>query len=339
VKAAVVNEFKKALEIKEVERPKLEEGEVLVKIEACGVCHTDLHAAHGDWPVKPKLPLIPGHEGVGIVVEVAKGVKSIKVGDRVGIPWLYSACGECEYCLTGQETLCPHQLNGGYSVDGGYAEYCKAPADYVAKIPDNLDPVEVAPILCAGVTTYKALKVSGARPGEWVAIYGIGGLGHIALQYAKAMGLNVVAVDISDEKSKLAKDLGADIAINGLKEDPVKAIHDQVGGVHAAISVAVNKKAFEQAYQSVKRGGTLVVVGLPNADLPIPIFDTVLNGVSVKGSIVGTRKDMQEALDFAARGKVRPIVETAELEEINEVFERMEKGKINGRVVLKLKED
>lgn len=339
MKAAVVNEFKKALEIKEVERPKLEEGEVLVKIEACGVCHTDLHAAHGDWPIKPKLPLIPGHEGVGIVVEVAKGVKSIKVGDRVGIPWLYSACGECEYCLTGQETLCPHQLNGGYSVDGGYAEYCKAPADYVAKIPDNLDPVEVAPILCAGVTTYKALKVSGARPGEWVAIYGIGGLGHIALQYAKAMGLNVVAVDISDEKSKLAKDLGADIAINGLKEDPVKAIHDQVGGVHAAISVAVNKKAFEQAYQSVKRGGTLVVVGLPNADLPIPIFDTVLNGVSVKGSIVGTRKDMQEALDFAARGKVRPIVETAELEEINEVFERMEKGKINGRIVLKLKED
>lgn len=339
MKAAVVNEFKKALEIKEVERPKLEEGEVLVKIRACGVCHTDLHAAHGDWPVKPKLPLIPGHEGVGIVVEVAKGVKSIKVGDRVGIPWLYSACGECEYCLTGQETLCPHQLNGGYSVDGGYAEYCKAPADYVAKIPDNLDPVEVAPILCAGVTTYKALKVSGARPGEWVAIYGIGGLGHIALQYAKAMGLNVVAVDISDEKSKLAKDLGADIAINGLKEDPVKAIHDQVGGVHAAISVAVNKKAFEQAYQSVKRGGTLVVVGLPNADLPIPIFDTVLNGVSVKGSIVGTRKDMQEALDFAARGKVRPIVETAELEEINEVFERMEKGKINGRIVLKLKED
>ncbi|MEK5325429.1 alcohol dehydrogenase AdhP [Aeribacillus sp. FSL M8-0254] len=339
MKAAVVNEFKKALEIKEVERPKLEEGEVLVKIEACGVCHTDLHAAHGDWPIKPKLPLIPGHEGVGIVVEVAKGVKSIKVGDRVGIPWLYSACGECEYCLTGQETLCPHQLNGGYSVDGGYAEYCKAPADYVAKIPDNLDPVEVAPILCAGVTTYKALKVSGARPGEWVAIYGIGGLGHIALQYAKAMGLNVVAVDISDEKSKLAKDLGADIAINGLKEDPVKAIHDRVGGVHAAISVAVNKKAFEQAYQSVKRGGTLVVVGLPNADLPIPIFDTVLNGVSVKGSIVGTRKDMQEALDFAARGKVRPIVETAELEEINEVFERMEKGKINGRIVLKLKED
>jgi len=339
MKAAVVNEFKKELEIKEVEKPALEDGEVLVKIEACGVCHTDLHAAHGDWPIKPKLPLIPGHEGVGIVVEVAKGVKSIKVGDRVGIPWLYSACGECEYCLTGQETLCPHQLNGGYSVDGGYAEYCKAPANYVAKIPENLDPVEVAPILCAGVTTYKALKVSEAKPGDWVAIYGIGGLGHIALQYAKAMGLNVVAVDISDEKSELARQLGADITINGLKEDPVQSIHEQVGGVQAAISVAVTKKAFEQAYQSVKRGGCLVVVGLPHDNLPIPIFNTVLNGVTIKGSIVGTRKDMQEALDFAARGKVRPIVETASLEEINDVFHKMENGQIKGRIVLKMKEE
>lgn len=242
MKAAVVNEFKKSLEIKEVEKPTLESGEVLVKIEACGVCHTDLHAAHGDWPVKPKLPLIPGHEGVGIVVEVANDVSSIKVGDRVGIPWLYSACGECEYCLSGQETLCEDQLNGGYSVDGGYAEYCKAPADYVARIPKEADPVQIAPILCAGVTTYKALKVSGAKPGEWVAIYGIGGLGHIALQYAKAMGLNVVAVDISDDKSKLALELGADIAINGLKEDPVATIKEKVGGVHAAVSVAVSKK-------------------------------------------------------------------------------------------------
>ncbi|SOB94046.1 propanol-preferring alcohol dehydrogenase [Ureibacillus xyleni] len=336
MKAAVVNEFNKSLEIKEVEKPTLERGEILVKIEACGVCHTDLHAAHGDWPVKPKLPLIPGHEGVGVVVEVASDVSSVKIGDRVGIPWLYSACGDCEYCLSGQETLCPNQLNGGYSVDGGYAEYCKAPADYVARIPKEADPVEIAPILCAGVTTYKALKISGAKPGEWVAIYGIGGLGHIALQYAKAMGLNVVAVDISDDKSNLALELGADIAINGLKEDPVEAIKEKVGGVHAAVSVAVSKKAFEQAYQSVRRGGTLVVVGLPNDELPIPIFDTVLNAVTVKGSIVGTRKDMQEAIDFAVRGKVRAMIETTELDNINEVFKRMEEGKINGRVVLKI---
>ncbi|WP_338453260.1 alcohol dehydrogenase AdhP [Niallia oryzisoli] len=336
MKAAVVNEFKQALEIKEVPKPTLGYGEILVKIEACGVCHTDLHAAHGDWPVKPKLPLIPGHEGVGVIVEMGEGVKSLKIGDRVGIPWLFSACGECEYCLSGRETLCPNQQNGGYSVDGGYAEYCKAPADYVARIPEGLDPIEVAPILCAGVTTYKALKVSEAKPGDWVAIYGIGGLGHIALQYAKAMGFNVIAVDIADEKLELASQLGADITINGLKNDPVQTIKEKVGGVQASVSVAVTRKAFEQAYQSVKRGGTLVVVGLPHDELPIPIFDTVLNGVSVKGSIVGTRKDMQEALDFAARGKVRSQIETAPLDSINEVFDDMVSGKINGRIVLKM---
>lgn len=336
MKAAVVNEFKNKLEIKEVPKPTLEYGEVLVKIEACGVCHTDLHAAHGDWPVKPKLPLIPGHEGVGIVEEIAEGVTSVKVGDRVGIPWLYSACGECEYCLTGRETLCEDQLNGGYSVDGGYAEYCKAPANYVAKIPSNVDPVEIAPILCAGVTTYKALKVSEAKPGDWVAIYGIGGLGHVALQYAKAMGFNVIAVDIQNEKLELAKSLGADITINGKETDPAQAIKEQVGGVQAAVSVAVTKIAFEQAYQSIKRGGTLVVVGLPHADLPIPIFNTVLNAVTVRGSIVGTRKDMQEAIEFAAQGKVKTNIETAPLDSINEVFEKMEKGQINGRIVLKV---
>ncbi|WP_040037693.1 alcohol dehydrogenase AdhP [Bacillus thermotolerans] len=334
MKAAVVNEFKQDLEIKNVEKPAPGRGEVLVKIEACGVCHTDLHAAHGDWPVKPKLPLIPGHEGVGIVEEVGEGVTLLKVGDRVGIPWLYSACGECEYCLKGQETLCPNQENGGYSVDGGYAEYCLAAADYVPKIPEGLDPVEAAPILCAGVTTYKALKVSGAKPGDWVAIYGIGGLGHVALQYAKAMGFNVIAVDIADEKLELAKSLGADEAVNGMKEDPVQAIQNLVGGVQASISVAVTKKAFEQAYQSVKRGGTLVVVGLPNDELPIPIFDTVLNGVTVKGSIVGTRMDMREALEFAAQGKVKAQIETAPLSEINSIFDKMEQGKINGRIVL-----
>jgi len=334
MKAAIVNEFHQKLEVKEVAVPEVGHGEVLVKIKTCGVCHTDLHAAHGDWPVKPKLPLIPGHEGVGVVEKLGEGVTSLKLGDRVGIPWLFSACGECDYCLTGWETLCKQQLNGGYSADGAYAEYCVAPAAYVARIPDELGDVEAAPILCAGVTTYKALKVANVKPGEWVAIYGIGGLGHVALQYAKAMGYNVVAVDIHQEKLELAKELGADVTINGSEVDPVQAIEESVGGVHGAISVAVTKKAFEQAYKSVRRGGSLVVVGLPNAELPIPIFDTVLNGVTVKGSIVGTRKDMQEALDFAARGKVRAIIETQPLDQINEVLERLEKGQINGRVVL-----
>ena len=334
MQAAVVSEFNQELNVQEVRKPKPGPGQALVKIEACGVCHTDLHAAHGDWPVKPKLPLIPGHEGVGVVEEIGEGVTAVKVGDRVGIPWLYSACGECDYCLSGRETLCHDQENGGYSVDGAYAEYCLAAADYVAKIPEGLSSVDAAPILCAGVTTYKALKVSGAKPGDWVAIYGIGGLGHVALQYAKAMGFNVVAVDIADEKLELAKSLGADETVNGLKEDPVEAIQSRLGGVQASISVAVTKKAFEQAYGSVKRGGTLVVVGLPNDELPIPIFNTVLNGVSVKGSIVGTRIDMKEALEFAARGKVKAQIETAPLSEINNIFKNMEQGKINGRIVL-----
>ncbi|ALS23307.1 MULTISPECIES: alcohol dehydrogenase AdhP [Paenibacillus] len=337
MKAAIVNQFHQKLEIKEVPTPEVGQGEVLVRITACGVCHTDLHAAHGDWPVKPKLPLIPGHEGVGYVEKVGPGVSSLNIGDRVGIPWLFSACGECEYCLTGWETLCKSQLNGGYSADGGYAEYCVAPAAYVARIPDGVSDEEIAPILCAGVTTYKALKVTDAKPGEWVAIYGIGGLGHIALQYAKAMGFNVIAVDISDDKLELAKQLGADLTINGKSVNPVEEIENKVGGAHAAVSVAVTPKAFEQAYRSVRRGGTLVVVGLPSGELPIPIFDTVLNGVTVKGSIVGTRKDMQEALDFAARGKVKAIIETQPLEKINEIFERMEKGNINGRIVLTFK--
>ncbi|WP_303969230.1 alcohol dehydrogenase AdhP [Sporosarcina ureae] len=334
MKAAIVKEFQTKLQIEDTAKPVPGPGQALVKLEACGVCHTDLHAINGDWPVKPKLPLIPGHEGVGIVEAIGPNVTAVKIGDRVGIPWLYSACGECDYCLRGKETLCHKQENGGYSVDGGYAEYCLAAAEYVAKIPENLSSVEAAPILCAGVTTYKALKVSGAKPGDWVAIYGIGGLGHVALQYAKAMGFNVVAVDIADEKLELAKKLGADIAINGRKEDPAEAIQQQVGGVQAAISVAVSKVPFEQAYRSIKRGGTLVAVGLPHEELPIPIFNTVLNGVTVKGSIVGTRIDMKEALDFAARGKVKAQIETAPLSKVNEVLDKMAAGKINGRVVL-----
>jgi len=334
MKAAIIKEFQTELQIEETLKPTPGVGQALVKLEACGVCHTDLHAINGDWPVKPKLPLIPGHEGVGIVEVIGPNVTSVKVGDRVGIPWLYSACGECEYCLAGKETLCHDQENGGYSVDGGYAEYCLAAADYVAKIPENLSSVEAAPILCAGVTTYKALKVSGAKPGDWVAIYGIGGLGHVALQYAKAMGFNVVAVDIADEKLELAKKLGADMTVNGKNEDPAEAIQQQIGGVQAAISVAVSKVPFEQAYRSIKRGGTLVAVGLPHDELPIPIFNTVLNAITVKGSIVGTRLDMKEALDFAARGKVKAQIETAPLSEVNTVLDKMEKGQINGRIVL-----
>lgn len=336
MKAAVVNEFKEKLEVKDVVKPLVGNKQALIKIHACGVCHTDLHAAHGDWPVKPKLPLIPGHEGVGVVEEIGEGVTHLKVGDRVGIPWLYSACGQCEYCLTGRETLCKEQHNAGYSVDGSYAEYCLAAADYVVKIPDNISFIDAAPLFCAGVTTYKALKVSEAKPGEWVAIFGFGGLGHLAIQYAKAMGLNVVAVDTFDEKLDLARELGAEHVINPLHEDAANYIQHKLDGVHASICTAVSKKAFDQAYRAVRRGGSCVAVGLPPEKMEIPIFDTVLNAVKVVGSIVGTRKDLQETLQFAAEGKIKAIIETRTLDEINEVFEEMIDGKINGRVVLDL---
>ncbi|WBA82815.1 alcohol dehydrogenase AdhP [Endozoicomonas sp. GU-1] len=337
MKAAVVHHFKDQLTIEDLPLPKPGPRDALVKIHACGVCHTDLHACHGDWPVKPKLPLVPGHEGVGTVTEVGDQITHIKPGDRVGIPWLYSACGYCEYCLEGKETLCLAQHNAGYSIDGGYAEYCLAAADYVVKVPDNISFVDAAPLFCAGVTTYKALKVSRTKPGDWVSVVGVGGLGHLAVQYAVAMGLNVIAVDTGAEKKALSLDLGATHFIDFIREQPEEKIQSLLGnGVHATVCTAVSKAGFDSAYRSVRRGGTCVLVGLPPEDMPIPIFDTVINGVSVVGSIVGTRKDLQECLEFAAQGKVKAIIQKRTLEEINAIFDEMEKGDIAGRVVMEL---
>ena len=214
MRAAVVHAFDQALVIEQVPIPSPGPGQVLVKIEASGVCHTDLHAARGDWPIKPALPFIPGHEGAGFVAALGAGVEGFQEGDRVGIPWLHSACGRCSYCVGGWETLCQAQTNTGYSVNGGFAEYALAEAAYAAPIPATISLTDAAPILCAGVTTYKALKETGARPGEWVLISGIGGLGHMAVQYARAMGLRVVAMDVTKEKLSLAHELGAEIMID-----------------------------------------------------------------------------------------------------------------------------
>ncbi|HAR07782.1 MAG TPA: alcohol dehydrogenase AdhP, partial [Cobetia sp.] len=316
------------LTLEEAEVPRPARGEVLVKIAASGVCHTDLHAAHGDWPVKPNPPFIPGHEGVGEVAAVGEGVNHVKEGDRVGIPWLYSACGHCEHCLGGWETLCESQQNTGYSVNGGFAEYAIADAGFVGHLPSNVGFVEIAPVLCAGVTVYKGLKMTDTRPGQWVVISGIGGLGHMAVQYAVAMGLNVAAVDVADDKLELARRLGATVTVNALKEDPVAAIKRDIGGAHGALVTAVSPKAFEQAQGMVRRGGTIALNGLPPGDFPLPIFDTVLNGITVRGSIVGTRQDLQEALDFAGEGKVKATVSTDRLANINDIFGRMIDGKI-----------
>lgn len=334
MKAAVVTDFGKPLEIREVAVPRPGAGELLVKIEACGVCHTDLHAAEGDWPVKPKPPFIPGHEGVGHVVAVGTGVTHVKEGDRVGIPWLYSACGYCEHCLGGWETLCEAQQNAGYSVNGGFAEYALAAADYVGHLPDNLGFVEVAPILCAGVTVYKGLKMTDTRPGDWVVISGIGGLGHMAVQYARAMGLNVAAVDIDDTKLALATELGASVTVNALTTDPISYLRKEIGGAHGALVTAVSPQAFSQALGMVRRGGTVALNGLPPGKFELSIFDMVLEGITVRGSIVGTRLDLQESLAFAGSGKVKATVSTDRLENINNIFKKMHAGQIEGRIVL-----
>jgi len=336
MQAAIVRAFGEPLVIDDCDVPEPKDGEVLIKIAASGVCHTDIHAADGDWPVKPSLPFIPGHEGAGTVAAVGKGVTTLKEGDRVGVPWLHSACGTCEFCLTGWETLCPYQQNTGYSVDGGYAEYSVAPAAFAAPIPDKLCFVDAAPILCAGVTTYKALRETEARPGEWVVISGIGGLGHVAVQYARAMGLHVAAVDIADDKLELARSLGAEIAVNARTADPVQEIQKSIGGAHGVVVTAVSRPAFTQAIGMLRRGGTCSLVGLPPGEFPTPIFDVVLKRLTIRGSIVGTRKDLQEALEFAAYGQVKATIETQPLGAINDIFSRLKSGDVNGRIVLSM---
>lgn len=338
MKAAVVERFGAPLAVREVPVPTPGPGQALVQIIASGVCHTDLHAADGDWPVKPVLPFTPGHEGAGIVVALGSGVTHLKEGDRVGIAWLHSACGHCEFCLSGWETLCLEQTNSGYSVNGSFAEYALAQADYLGRIPESLSFVDAAPILCAGVTTYKGLKETDTRPGEWVVISGAGGLGHVAIQYAKAMGLHVAAVDLGPEKMALARQLGAEITIDAKTQDPPAEIQKQIGGAHGVLVTAVSTIAFKQAIGMLRRGGTCVLNGLPPGDFPVSIFDMVLNRYTLRGSIVGTRKDLEEALAFAADGKVKATIETLPLESINDVFARLKTGRVNGRVVLAMAE-
>ncbi|HET7206919.1 MAG TPA: alcohol dehydrogenase AdhP [Terriglobales bacterium] len=336
MQAAVVEKFGEPLVVREIPVPRPGPGQVLVEIVASGVCHTDLHAADGDWPVKPTLPFIPGHEGAGIVVALGPGVTHLKQGDRVGIAWLHSACGHCSFCLSGWETLCLEQKNSGYSVNGSFAQYALAQADYLGRIPSNLSFTDAAPILCAGVTTYKGLKETQVRPGEWVVISGAGGLGHVAIQYAKAMGLHVAAVDLGPEKMSLAKKLGAEIAIDARTQDPSREIQKQIGGAHGVLVTAVSTLAFKQAIGMLRRGGTCVLNGLPPGEFPVSIFDVVLNRYTIRGSIVGTRLDLEEALGFAAEGKVKATIETQPLASINDIFARLKTGKVNGRVVLKI---
>ncbi|WP_390623703.1 zinc-dependent alcohol dehydrogenase [Telmatocola sphagniphila] len=335
MRAAVVEQFGKPLVIQEVDIPRPGPGYVLVKTETCGVCHTDLHARNGDWPLKPALPFIPGHEAIGILTEIGAGVINVKVGDRVGVPWLYSACGHCEYCLSARETVCGQALFGGYTRNGGFAEYLVADPDYVAHIPVGLTARDAAPLICAGITSYKGIKETQSRPGEWIVISGIGGLGHLGVQYAKAMGLKVCAVDIDDGKLEHAKRLGADEGVNAKHRDPVEAVKKVTGGgANGVLITAPSLPAFTQGVGMTRKWGTCVLVGLPPGEFPTPLFDVVANCITIRGSFVGTRQDMAEALAFAVDGKVKADTELQPLSAINQVLERLERGDVPSRVVL-----
>lgn len=334
MRATVVTAFDRPLETFDLPVPEPGTGEILVRIEASGLCHTDIHAARGDWPVKPNPPFVPGHEGVGIVERVGAGVTEHAVGDRVALPWLGWACGTCDYCVTGWETLCEAQRNTGYAVDGAHAEYAIASARYAVRVPDGVDPFEAAPLTCAGVTTYKAVKVAGVRPGERVAIFGIGGLGHLAQQYAQLFGGETVAVDVTDEKLALATSLGATHTVNAAVTDPVTPIL-ALGGVDVAIVLAASPTVIEQAHRCLRRGGRLVLVSLPKDNrITLPVFETVLKGITVLGSIVGTRADLAEVFRLHAAGRTRVVYEVRKLDEINDAIDDVLAGRVAARLVL-----
>ena len=336
MKASILHEFKKPLVLEDVPQPELGPAEVLIKVEACGVCHSDLHVADGDWPQFSritKLPLILGHEIAGQVAAIGDKVRSISIGDHVGVPWIYWTCGECESCREGHENLCSKQQITGVTVDGGYAEFVKAPASHTEKIPLALSSVEAAPIFCAGVTVYRALNQSKLLSGQRLAVFGIGGLGQFAVQIGVELGAQVIAVDVSDEKLATAASLGASRTLNASATNVAKEVR-AIGGAHVAIVTSAAKAAYDTAFGCLRPHGTLLVVGLPPENICFPTIRMVGGEVHIQGSTVGTRKDLREVLTMAAAGKLRCQVAARPLAQVNEVLEELRQGKIAGRVVL-----
>lgn len=340
MRAAVMQDFGDALSIESVPQPEPGPGEILIRVEACGVCHSDLHIVEGDQPrfragTKPRL--IPGHEVVGRVVALGAGASGHQVGDRVGVAWRAGSCGQCEMCRSGHENLCPNGGVTGMTVDGGYAQFMCARADYAIPVPGELSAEEAAPLFCAGVTSYRAVKQAGVGPGQKVGVIGVGGLGHLAVQIARALGAEIIALDTSDEKLALAKELGASQVFRADQADSAKAIR-KTGGVHVAVVTSAAKAAFDTALSILRPTGTMSVVGLPSEPLQIPALALVGGELRVMGSAVGTRDDVRAVLDMAARGQVKCRVHTRALDEVNEVLDEMRQGRIDGRVVLDLKE-
>ncbi len=336
MKAAVVTAFKAPLVIREVPVPEVSANQILMKVEASGVCHTDLHAAHGDWPVKPTPPSIPGHEGVGFVA-VGRDVKGVKEGDRIGVPWLHR--------LRALPAL-PHRLGDTLPRAAEHRLFGQWRLRRLTWSPTRQLRAESSRQASGSGRPRRSLcrrhrlqggsrrRKRGRRVGGGLAASA--DAGHMAVQYAKAMGLHCAAIDVHPEKLELATKLGADMVINAREEDPGPALHKAMGGVHGVLVTAVSPRAFAQAQAMLRRRGTMVLVRLPPGDFPLPIFDAVLNRITVRGSIVGTRQDLVECLEFAGEGKVKPHFSWEPLDAINDIFHRMEQEKIEGRIVMRL---
>ena len=338
MKAAVLRDFKTPLTVQDVSLPEPTEGEVLIKVEVCGVCHSDLHVADGDWSQLAgiiKKPLILGHEVVGTVVEVGSAGQGVNIGDRVGVPWIHWTCGNCEFCREGNENLCPRQQITGVTVDGGYGEFLKAPATHVARIPDNLRSELAAPLLCAGVTVHRALKQSGIRTGQRLAVFGVGGLGHLAIQIGRELGADVTAIDLNEEKLALAKSVGASRTLHAASDKVVQRLRSH-GGVHVALVTSAAKAAYDMAFYCVRPRGILLAVGLPAQDICFPPILMAAGEIRIQASAVGTRQDLQEILALGAAGRVHCEVATQPLSEVNEVLEKLRRGHVSGRLVLRI---
>jgi propanol-preferring alcohol dehydrogenase len=336
MKAAVLHELKHRLSIEEAAEPKPDANEVLIEVEGCGVCHSDLHVADGDWPqIVPitKVPLILGHEITGRVVEKGVSVDNLELGDRVGVPWVHWTCGECEFCREGNENLCGKQKITGVSVDGGYAEFVKAPASHALKIPDGLSFIEAAPLFCAGVTVYRALKRAKIKPGQRLGVFGVGGLGHLAVQIGHGLEAIVTAIDVTDEKLARAKELGASMTLNSAASNVVKEMR-RAGGVHAALVASAAKAAYDTAFRCVRPTGSLLVVGLPSEPICFPAIQMAALEVHIQASSVGTRDDIRELLAMAAAGKIHSQITTRPLADANEVLAELREGRVSGRIVL-----
>jgi len=336
MKAAVLHALAGPLSVEELPTPEPGAGEVLIKVVACGVCHSDLHLARGDWDLlKPitKLPLVLGHEVTGTIAAIGVGVEEFTIGDRVGVPWLHYTCGQCEFCLAGHETLCSKQQVTGCTVDGGFAEFIKAKASHTVKLPDNLDFAEAAPLLCAGLTVYHSMRDSGLQTGQRIAIFGIGGLGHLAVQLAKARGAEVVAVDVADDKLQLARECGADHTVNAATTLAYKEIK-KLGGAHVAMVTSGSKAAYETALRSLRRGGTLSIVGMSPEPINLSTVAMVSGEYRIVASAVGTRADLHEVLQLAAEGKIKCHIEQRPFDQAANVLDEMSSGSLVGRIVL-----